>query len=99
MKKFAFKVDNKLRGAFGETDFDKRTIRINKKKHKEAKKAGKSPYVGLSKKELTLLNTIVHEDMHRKHPRMTEKEVRKKTRAVIERMSTARKQAMYKKLA
>jgi hypothetical protein len=92
-----YKVDNRMK-AFGYTDYDTKTIRVNKKKHEAAKKNPKY-YRAYSKKELTLVNTVVHEDLHRKHPRMTEKDVRKKAKHIVERMSKSRRQAMYKKLS
>lgn len=95
-KKWKYKTDNKLRGAYGETDFDTKTIRINKKRHKKTKR--KSSY-GIAKKDNTLINTIVHEMMHKNHPRMHEKTVRKKTRLKVARMGQMAKRRMYKKFA
>ena len=69
--------------AFGDTDTEKKLIRINKKKSK-AHGSGE------------LLDTIVHEKMHADHPKRYERTVRKKTRIMIKRMSNKRKQKMYK---
>lgn len=93
---YKYKVDNKMRGAFGETNFQKKVIRINKKAHKHVSPSLRS---GFAKKELTLINTLVHERMHSQHPRMHEKTVRRKTRDLVKRMSTAQKQKLYKKLS
>lgn len=76
-------VDNKMKD-FGETDFDKKKIRINKKK---AKKAGPGE----------VIDTIVHEELHRKHPKMKEKNVRKKTKSLTGRMSKKVKSKYYSK--
>jgi len=94
--KWKYKIDNKMRGAYGETDYDTKTIRINRKAHKKDtahKKWSKS----IPKKDRTLLNTIVHEFMHKDHPKMHEKTVRKETRKKIERLSPAQKKAFYAK--
>ncbi len=62
-------INNKLKGALGQMDTKTNKIQINVKKHK---KNGK-----LDKAELA--STIKHELMHVKHPKMTEKEVYKRT--------------------
>ncbi len=62
--KRALKVDNKMRW-LGETD-EKGNIKINKKKHKGDKKE--------------LASTVKHELLHRKHPKMLEKTVYKRSR-------------------
>lgn len=76
-------VDNKMK-YFGETDHQKKTIRINKKK---SLKSGKGE----------LLDTIAHEEMHAKHPNMKEKTVRRKTAGVVKKMSRKQKSKMYGK--
>lgn len=91
-RNWKFKKDNKLRGAFGETDFEKKTVRINKKMHKTARKTGK---YDVPKKDSTLLNTIVHEKLHTQHPKMTEKSVRKLARAMAGRMTPKQKAKHY----
>lgn len=91
-KKWKFLTDNKMKGAYGETDFDKKVVRINKKRHKKA------PSDGISKKDNTIINTIVHEDLHVKHPKMKEKVVRKKASKKVSKMGTKAKKKMYSKL-
>lgn len=93
---FKFVVDNKMRGAFGETNFNTKVVRINKKMHRKAKKT-KGRY-GISKKDCTLINTIVHEQMHIDHPKMHERTVEKRSRAKAARMGKRAKQRMYNKL-
>ncbi len=78
-----YKVNNKMRGSYGTTDVDTKTITINKKMHK---KDGES-----------LLDTIAHEHMHLKHPRMHEKTVRKLTPKKIKHMSKKSKSRLYAK--
>lgn len=85
------RVVGKVRGGFGETDFDKKTIRIDKSKHKN-----KALY-DVPKKDSSLINTIVHEEMHRQNPKMTEKQVRKRTRLKVKKMSKKLKVKMYSK--
>lgn len=94
MTRYKFKSNNKLKGAYGETDFVKRTITINKKRHKGKRHPGvrKNPDGSAN-----LLDTIVHEMMHSKHPRMKEKTVRKKTPRVVKRLSKKQKKKLYSK--
>ncbi len=69
-KKPKIQVNNKLKGALGASEFKGKKptgkIEINVKKHKGDKKE--------------LASTVKHELMHVKHPKMTEKEVYKRTR-------------------
>jgi hypothetical protein len=58
-KKFVYKVDRKLR-AYGETDYDKKVIRINP--------GYKGKYAKTKSAQGDLMNTVVHEEMHRIHP-------------------------------
>ncbi len=64
-KKYKIGVNNKLKGALGQMDPDTNEIEINVKKHKGDR--------------AELASTIKHELMHVKHPKMTEREVYKKT--------------------
>lgn len=56
-KKWKRIVDNKMRG-HGDIDDEKRIIRINKSKEK-------------NKKRGEILDSIVHEELHRTNPKMT----------------------------
>ncbi len=93
VKSYKRSVDNKMR-SYGETDLGKKTIRINKKlskkdplhKRKLHKNASKYPEV---------LDTIVHEAEHVKHPQKLEKNIRKDTKRKIKRMSKRQKQSNY----
>ncbi len=64
-KKIKLKVDNKMRGALGMMDPKTNKVRINVKAHKGDKRE--------------LASTIKHEMMHVTHPKMTERQVYKKT--------------------
>jgi hypothetical protein len=81
IKKFKRTVSNSMR-SFGEVDMKKRTVRINKAKHRG------SPG--------ELLDTIVHEKSHIAHPKMKEKNIRKHTARVIHKMSRQNKQKHYR---
>lgn len=65
-KKAKIVVNNKLKGAFGDMNPKTNEVRINVKKHKGDK--------------AELASTIKHEMLHVKYPKMTEKEVYKKSR-------------------
>lgn len=78
-------TNNKLRGAYGTTDFnpEKKTIKIqvNKKKSKKAARG-------------EVLATIYHEETHLKHPNMKEKNVRKIEQGVT-KLSPKEKKRLY----
>jgi len=82
-KLFRFKKSSKMRSD-GDIDFDKKIIRINETRSKKHKGG--------------IIDTIVHEDMHRLHPRMSEKNIRKKTTARIKRMSIKMKARLRSKV-
>ncbi len=72
-KKVKVVVNNKMKGDFGATSFDKKNkpvkVEINVKKHIKKGKIDKAE----------LASTIKHELLHVKHPKMTEKEVYKRS--------------------
>lgn len=74
-------VDNHMRW-HGDIDEDKKIIRVNKSKKK-------------NKHRGEILDTIVHEETHRKHQKMHEKTVYKKTRKIISRLSKKAKKRLY----
>lgn len=91
-RKWKMKVDNSMKGVFGETDTATGVIKINKNLHKQ-KSGGhldKNPN-GTEK----LLGTIVHELTHARHPRMHEKNVRKAEKRLVKKMSTRQKRRAY----
>lgn len=88
-----FKTNNKMRGAFAETDFSKKTVRLNKKIHKKGgshDSEKKNPDGSAS-----MLNSIEHELQHIRDPKATEKQVRKRTRKSIKRLSPKQKKKRY----
>ena len=82
-------VDN-VKGGYGETDFGKKIIKIDKKKHKSKKYA-------IPKEDDSLLNTIVHEEAHVQFPKKTEVQIRKLARLKVKKMSKKIKSKMYSK--
>lgn len=87
-------VNNKMRGLYGETDTNAHIIRINKtlaKKHPLYKR----PVNKGASKYPDVLGTIAHEEYHAKHPKATEKTVRRKERVIVKKMSPAQKKRMY----
>ena len=86
------KVNNKLKGAFGQTTYYEHgaTIEINKKRHKDKRALKKFP-----KKDRSMLNTIVHEELHAAHPKMHEKTVLKVARKRVAGLSRKRKKKLY----
>lgn len=82
IKKYKRKVDNKMR-SYGDTDYEKKVVRVNKSKKK-------------NKRPGEVLDTIVHEKMHVRHPKMHEKTVVKRTRKVVKTMSKKEKAKHYK---
>ncbi len=83
------RVFGKVKGAFGETDFDKKVIKVDRSKHKN-----KALY-NVPKKDSSLINTLVHENMHAEYPKMTEKQVKKKTRTKLKKMGRKQKLKVY----
>jgi len=72
-------VDNKMRWQ-GDTDNKKRLIRINKKK---------------SASKTSILDTIVHEELHAQDMSKGEKKVYKKTAEIMERLTPKDKARLY----
>lgn len=81
---------------YGETDFGKKVITINKKRHKS-----KGNHSDKTKKNkdgsASIVDTIVHEELHAKHPKMLEKTVRKITPKKVKKMSRKLKAKLYAK--
>ena len=80
-------VNNKL-GYFGDENHKKKVIVINKKIHEKGKKKA---LFGIPKKDATLINTMVHEEMHKDHPKMYENTIRKETGKKLESMTQKQK--------
>jgi hypothetical protein len=78
---FKFKKDNKMH-KYGEVNYDKREVRINKSKSK-------------NKLPGEILDSIVHEKTHILHPKMKEKNVIKAASHQVAHMSRSQKQKHY----
>ena len=83
LKRWKRKTDNRMH-AYGDTDIEKKVIRVNKKKSKNSGRKGE------------VLDTIVHEASHAKHPKMKEKNVRKYTKRLTKKLNRKQKQSYYK---
>ena len=80
----------------GDTNTTDKIIRINKKLHH---KAAMKRVMGRNKRKSELLDTIVHEEMHAKHPKMHEKIVYKKTREKVKKLTPKQKHKLYSRFA
>ncbi|MFH1229552.1 MAG: hypothetical protein V1678_03960 [Candidatus Aenigmatarchaeota archaeon] len=80
-KKWKRVVDNKMHG-HGDIDYEKKVIRVNKSKKKNKRKG-------------EVLNTIIHEELHRKHPKMHEKTVYKKAKEMEKKTSVKQARKIY----
>ena len=85
-------ITSKNLKSFGETDYEKRTITINKNRHNNKKALKKYP-----EKDRSIINTIVHEVAHKDHPNMNERNVRKLARKKVASMSRNQKTKLYNK--
>ena len=98
LEDFKIKINPKrmLKGDYAVTDLDKRIIKINKKLHKARKN-----HPSWVKKNLdgtaNLADTLYHETLHIKHPKMSEKKVRQKTAKAMKSMSKSQKSKLYGK--
>ncbi len=88
------KVDNKMR-SFG--DFDEKTgiIRINKKMSKQRSFTGHGKIVKKKGRYPELLDTIVHEEYHKKNPKASEKKTRNVTKRLVKKMGRKAKAKAY----
>ena len=79
MNKYKKVIDNKMRWQ-GDIDTERHIIRINKAK---------------SKKKSSIIDTIIHEEMHAKHPRMYESTIREETIKALNKMTPKQKSLKY----
>lgn len=93
LKVYKRKVNNKSK-YFGETDTNKKTSFVNKKKSK-LHPSHVRPIKKGANKYPEVLDTITHETLHMLHPKMTEKQAYKKTRKLMDTMPKAQKKWMY----
>lgn len=81
---------------YGETDTNKKTIKINKNLSKK-KPTHKRPITKKAHKYPEVADTIYHEIYHSKHPKATEKTTYKKTRFAMKKLGKKAKQKLYAK--
>ena len=86
-------VDNKMRD-YGSEDDRTHTIRINKALSKKDPNLVRPVNKGASRYP-GVLDTIVHEEMHASHPKLTEKSVWKRTRRKMQTMKPEAKRKAY----
>jgi hypothetical protein len=82
-KGYRVKRDDKMRWQ-GDTDFERKIIRINPKKSK--KKSGRGG----------VIDTLVHETYHADHPKATEKTTYKAVPKKLKKMGSAQKNRLYR---
>ena len=92
IKDYSRSVVNK--GPYGETDLEKKTVKINKKLSKKSP-SRKRPVNKHAKKYPDVLDTIVHEKAHIEHPNMHERTVRKLALKKMKTMPKKQKQKHY----
>ena len=80
--KYRVKVDNKSK-FFGVTDTKKKTIIVNKKKSKATGQKGE------------VLNSILHETLHAKHPQKSERRIQNMTARSEKKLSKRSKNKLY----
>ncbi len=99
-KPYKHVVDNNLkfkgRKIYGVTDDKNRVVKVNKALSKK-KPLHKRPIKKGASKYPEVLNTITHEILHEKNPKMTEKDAYKKTNKLMKTMPKKQRQKMYNK--
>lgn len=93
-KGYKYTVNNKMK-SFGTTDTQKKKVQINKKMSKKTTLYGGKRKNSRDPKYPGVLDTIVHEHYHAKHPKATEKTTYKKTKQLVKNMGRKQKQKMY----
>lgn len=92
----AWKFKTTKKKLYGETDLAKHTISINKQWHKSRGNHAS----GIKKNKdgsANLADTIEHEFLHKQHPKMREKNIRKLTRKRLKKLSKKAKAKLYGK--
>ena len=88
-------VDNKLKGAYADSDLDTGLVRVNVKKHfqKGFKRINPTP-----EGNENLTSTIYHELLHFKHPKAKEMNIRKMEKSGVKKLSSKSKRKLLAKL-
>jgi len=76
-------IDNGMKD-YGEINYHKKIIRINKHKSKKLGRGG-------------IIDTIVHEELHRIYPHLGERQIKKLTEVKLIKMDAAVKKMYYNK--
>ena len=92
-KEYKKVVDNKMR-YWGDCNFQKKVIRVNRKKSRKDPLRVR-PINKHARRYPDVLDTMVHEENHANHPKMHEKNIRKKTLRDIKKMTRKQKQKIY----
>jgi hypothetical protein len=92
---YKVKVDNRMRD-YGDTDDGKKVIRINKRLSKSHPKH-KRPITKHATKYPEVLDTMLHESLHAKNNKLTERQVYKKTATRIRQLTRQQKRKLYAK--
>lgn len=92
LKGFKVKVDNKMKEGFGETNYDKKLIRINKKRHNSPNVGRITPNKDGSEK---LGVTILHELEHVRRPDAGERSVERVARRKFGKMNPRQRSRLY----
>ena len=91
-----FKTDNTLCGSYAETDFDKKLVRINKKKHTNKRLlARERSYHKNPDGSESMLDSLVHEMVHIADPKAGEKKTVRRAARIARKMSTREKKRVY----
>ena len=86
-------LNKKVRGAYGETDFGKKTIKINRARHRKPAQRITPNKDGTEK----ILATIQHEIEHVKDPKEnSERKIENRAQRAVAKMSKGQKQSLYK---
>lgn len=87
--------DNKLKSAYGESDFDRNLIRVNVKKHSDPSLKRINP---LPDGNEDLASTVQHELLHFRHKKMKEKNIRKLEKKTVAHMGAGQKAKLRAKI-
>lgn len=93
MAKWKYKT-GKVRGAYGQVDFKKKTVTVDKARHRKSTAKRITPNKDGSE---NLFVTAYHELMHVAHPKWTEKQVEEKAKKARKTLSTKQKARIYAK--
>lgn len=94
-KKIKIVVDNKLKGAYAESDLNTGVVRINKKRHYQKGYKRINP---TKDGHENLTSTIKHEFLHFDHPNAPEGKIRKMEKAAMKKLSPRAKAHLLSKI-